>query len=227
MVSSSSIPTLDFNHGSTVKVGRMTTPTDAHLTPNHHADHPGFAGTSGFLFSAGFALFGGADARLAVRLADVRATDDVLDIGCGPGNAVRAAARTGARATGVDPAQVMRRTARRLSRSGRVRYLDGTAEALPVEDDSMTVVLALATVHHWADLDAALREVRRVLRPGGRLLAIERNSPPGATGLASHGWTDDQAEGFAEVCRSHGFEDVQVGHPEARRSRKLVTVLAR
>jgi len=205
----------------------MTTPTEASPSPNHHAHHPGFAGPSGVLLGLAFALTGGADARLAVRLAEVRATDHVLDIGCGPGNAVRAAARTGAQATGVDPAEVMRRTARRLGRSGRVRFLDGTAEALPVPDDSMTVVLALATVHHWVDLDAALGEVRRVLRPGGRLVAIERNSTPGASGLASHGWTDDQAEAFAELCRSLGLTDVRVEHPKPRRSRKVVAVLAR
>jgi ubiquinone/menaquinone biosynthesis C-methylase UbiE len=48
-------------------------------------------------------------------------------------------------------------------------------------------------VHHWHDLDAGLAEVRRVLRPSGRFLAIERQVEPGATGLASHGWTAEQA----------------------------------
>jgi ubiquinone/menaquinone biosynthesis C-methylase UbiE len=48
-------------------------------------------------------------------------------------------------------------------------------------------------------------EARRVLKPGGRLVAIERLTRPGATGLASHGWTIEQASAFADRCRAHGF----------------------
>jgi hypothetical protein len=49
-----------------------------------------------------------------------------------------------------------------------------------------------------------------VLVPEGRLLAIERRVRPDATGLASHGWTDQQAESFAAACTAAGFEDVSV-----------------
>jgi ubiquinone/menaquinone biosynthesis C-methylase UbiE len=151
------------------------------------------------------------DARLAVELSGAGSGDVVVDIGCGPGVAARYAARLGARVTGVDPAPVMLRVARLLTRrSGNVRYVEGTAEALPVPDDSASVVWSIATVHHWTDLDAGLREASRVLRSGGRLVAIERQTLPGARGHASHGWTDAQAHAFADRCREHGLTDVQV-----------------
>jgi hypothetical protein len=46
---------------------------------------------------------------------------------------------------------------------------------------------------------------RQAVGLGGRLVAIERLSRPGATGLASHGWTVEQASAFADRCRAHGF----------------------
>src|SRR3546814_11021587 len=87
----------------------------------------------------------------------------------------------------------------------RTSYVAGSAEAIPLGDDTATVVWSIATVHHWADIDAGLVETLRVLRPGGRFLAAERHSPAGAEGLDSHGWTPEQAEAFANSCRPHGF----------------------
>jgi SAM-dependent methyltransferase len=194
--------------------------------PNHHAHHAGFSGPSGLV--AALSMIGGrdGDARLAARLSRLGPEDAVVDIGCGPGVAARHAARLGARVTGVDPAPVMLRVARLLTRSSvAVRYVAGTAEALPVPDDSASVVWSIATVHHWADIDAGLREVRRVLGDGGRLVAIERRTRPGARGHAGHGWTDDQAEAFAEHCREHGFADVRVERNTIGR-RSTVSVIA-
>lgn len=165
------------------------------------------------------------DARLAAELTGAGRDDVVVDIGCGPGTAARHAARLGATVTGVDPASVMRRVARLLTLSSRVRYVDGVAEAVPLGDASATVVWSLATVHHWPDLDAGLREVQRVLRPGGRFLAMERRTQAGARGLASHGWTGEQAEVFAAACTALGFHDVRIDHHTTDR-RQLVSVVA-
>ena len=115
--------------------------------------------------------------------------------------------------------------ARRLTRSSTtVTWAPGAAEALPLADSSATVMWALATVHHWPDLDGALAEVTRVLAPGGRFVAIERHTKPGATGHASHGWTDDQADAFASLCRGAGLTDVAVEHHDGRR--RLLAVVA-
>jgi len=198
-------------------------------TPNHHAHYPGFAGVGGFLAALSFTVGRTADADLAIRLTGVGRGDHVVDVGCGPGVAVRRAAASAASVVGVDPAPVMLRVARPLTHprtSSAVRYVVGAAEALPLPDDSATVVWSLATVHHWHDLDAGLAEARRVLGPSGRLLAIERCAEPGARGLGSHGWTDDQARRFAERCGTAGFADVEIGHHQPRPRRRVVFVLA-
>lgn len=184
---------------------------------NHHADHPGFAGIGGALCGLVFLLVGRANARLAVSLARPTAGDHVVDVGCGPGTAARAAAQRGSRVTGVDPAETMLRMARAVTRRHDVTWAKGSAEALPVADGTATVVWALATVHHWRDANAGVAEARRVLGRGGRLLAIERQTTRDATGLASHGWTREQAESFAELCRTTGFVDVDVRGERAGR----------
>jgi ubiquinone/menaquinone biosynthesis C-methylase UbiE len=108
-----------------------------------------------------------------------------------------------------------------------MRYLEGGAEALPLPDESASVVWSIAAVHHWADLDAGLREARRALRPAGRLVAIERRTQPGARGHASHGWTNTQADAFAQDCLDHGFVDAQVDrHQYGRRRTLSVTAIA-
>jgi ubiquinone/menaquinone biosynthesis C-methylase UbiE len=211
-----------------------TPPThDVVLPPNHHADHPGFAGVGGALAALAFTIGRRGDADLAIRLAGVHPGDDVVDIGCGPGVAVRRAAARGASSVvGVDPAAVMLRAARALTRragpdAATVRFLEGAAEALPLPDGSATVAWSLATVHHWVDVDAGLAEVRRVLRPAGRFVAIERRTVPGASGLASHGWTDEQAQLFAQTCQAAGFSGVEVGRHRHGRRRVLTVHAAR
>ena len=210
----------------------MTPTDDATLPPNHHAHHPGFAGVGGLAAAICFTIGRGADADLAIELTGTGPADDVVDIGCGPGVAVRRAAARGASSVvGVDPAAVMLRVARALDRASRrqaptVRYQEGSAEALPLTDGSATVAWSLATVHHWHDLDAGLREARRVLRPSGRFLAIERHVKPGATGLASHGWTDEQAHQFAQRCNDAGFTNISVDHHQPGRRRRVLSVLA-
>lgn len=179
--------------------------------PNHHADHPGFAGVSGLLVGLTMLVGHGSVARLAAELASVSETDRVIDVGCGPGTAAREAARRGAHVTGVDPAPVMLRLARMVTRGHpAITWAAGTAEDLRQPDGSATVVWSLATVHHWRDIAVGLAEAQRVLAPAGRFLVIERSVLPGATGLGSHGWTGHQAESFAAQCRAAGFDDVRV-----------------
>ncbi|MEZ0341500.1 class I SAM-dependent methyltransferase [Mycobacterium sp. pV006] len=178
---------------------------------NHHGDHPGFSGLTGTLCALIFLLTGRRSARLAADLTGVTADDRVLDIGCGPGVAVREAVRRGAHATGVDPSTSMLTIGRAVFGRAGINLVEGGAEALPVPDFSATVVWALATVHHWPDVESGLAEAHRVLPPGGRLLAVERKSPAGATGYKSHGWTDAQATAFADLCHAAGFSGVTVG----------------
>ena len=197
--------------------------------PNHHAHFPGFAGPAGLLAAASMVPGGAGNARLAERLSELGPGDAVVDIGCGPGTAARRAARLAAAVVGIDPAPVMLRFARCLTWGSAhpVRYAEGSAEVLPLPDSSVTVAWSIASVHHWNDLDAGLREVRRILKSGGRLVAIERLSRPDAKGLASHGWTPEQATAFAHRCLAHGFTDAKVDqHTSGRRTRVSVTATA-
>jgi ubiquinone/menaquinone biosynthesis C-methylase UbiE len=192
---------------------------------NHHAAYPGCTGVPGVLAGLSMLLAGRSAARRIVELADVTATDRVVDVGCGPGNAVRTAARVAAHATGIDPSGEMLRIARARTRDGSaVTWVRGHVEDLPIPDASATVVWTVRSVHHWTDVDAGLAEVQRILRPGGRLLAVERLVRPGARGLGSHGWTARQAGAFATLCERAGFVDVAT--TEQRLGRQTV-VLAR
>jgi ubiquinone/menaquinone biosynthesis C-methylase UbiE len=193
--------------------------------PNHHAHYGQFAGPSGLAAALSMSFGRNDDARLVARLSGLEPGSVVIDLGCGPGVAARYAAKRGATVTGVDPAPVMLRIARLRAWPSRARFVEGTAEAIPAPDAGASIVWSIATVHHWQDIDAAVREVRRVLRAGGRFVAIERHTTAGAHGLGSHGWTDEQAEAFADLCRAHDFVAVRVEHNNVGK-RSTVSVIA-
>src|SRR5262249_32303939 len=93
---------------------------------------------------------------------------DVLDYGCGHGMAAVVLARRGARVTAFDlsPRYVAEATARARANGVDVAFLQADGEPLPFADGSFHRVWGTAVLHHL-DLDAAARELRRVLRPGG------------------------------------------------------------
>lgn len=176
--------------------------THSDLAANHHAHHRGFAGVSGTIAALSMAYGRDSSARWAASLTDLTANDRLMDIGCGPGGPARFAAKRGAVVTAIDPAPVMLRVGKALSRTARITWLEGTAESLPLGDTSVDVAWALASVHHWQNLPAAVAEVRRVLSPDGRFVAMERLTAAGARGHSSHGWTEAQAQQFAELVAS-------------------------
>jgi len=177
----------------------------------HHHHHP-----QGRVFEAVlpvWMLFGrGGMARRIAQMADLTAADVVVDVGCGPGTAVRQARRAGAsRVVGIDPSARMLRLARWITSLQRVRdvsFLEGAAEHLPVDAGSASVVWAIQSVHHWEDLDLGLQEVRRVLGPAGQVLLMERFVVPGARGLAAHGLTEHHAEELGAQLAQIGFSEV-------------------
>jgi ubiquinone/menaquinone biosynthesis C-methylase UbiE len=102
----------------------------------------------------------------------------VLDIGCGTGRLLKEVHGRwpGSRLWGVDPAEGMIEQARRQIPHATLSV--GRAEALPLEDSSIDLVVSTTSFGHWADQAAGLREVARVLRPGGSCLIAE-HAPPG------------------------------------------------
>jgi ubiquinone/menaquinone biosynthesis C-methylase UbiE len=164
-------------------------------------------------------------ARVVADAAHPGPADKVVDIGCGPGAAVREAARRGAAATGVDPSSLMLRIARWITAvrpTDNVSWLEGQAEHLPVPDGQATVVWAVNSQHHWSDRAAGLAEAWRALAPEGRIVIAERHVRPGAH---SHGLTDDQASALASQLPDAGFGGVRVGPRRAGR-RSLVIIEA-
>jgi ubiquinone/menaquinone biosynthesis C-methylase UbiE len=94
----------------------------------------------------------------------------ILDIGCGTGLLLQRAARRfpAAQLTGIDPAEEMIRVARSSTPDGAsARFVHGFAEELPFADATFDLVFTTMSFHHWGDQASALREVRRVLAPGG------------------------------------------------------------
>jgi ubiquinone/menaquinone biosynthesis C-methylase UbiE len=145
--------------------------------------------------------------REVVARAGPRAGLRVLDVGCGPGAAVRRAADAGADAIGVDPSPAMVDIAtRRSRRHPTARFAVGHAADLPVDDAGVDVVWTIASLHNWPDVAAGLSELRRVLAPGGRLLVGERRlrSPGG------HGMSPDEAADLCHELEEHGFADPMV-----------------
>ncbi len=108
--------------------------------------------------------------RLTVE-AVVRPGDRVLDACCGTGDLAVAAERRGATVTGLDFSAAMLERARR--KSATVEWVEGDLLALPFVDETFAAATVGFGVRNVADLDLAVAELRRVLRPGGRLAILE------------------------------------------------------
>ena len=114
--------------------------------------------------------------RLTVE-AVVQPGDRVLDACCGTGDLAVAAEREGGTVTGLDFSTAMLERARR--KSDTVDWVEGDLLALPFEDGSFDAATVGFGVRNVASLEAGLRELRRVLRPGGRLAILEITRPRG------------------------------------------------
>ena len=123
---------------------------------------------------------------LAVDALAPASDDRVLEVGFGPGAGLArlAAAVPDGCVEGVDHSAAMLDAARRRNRravaAGRVRVQLGSVDVLPYEDQSFDGVIAVNNHQFWRDPLADLREIVRVLRPGGRVVvAVRARSPEG------------------------------------------------
>lgn len=136
--------------------------------------------------------------RYAVRRADVKATDRVLDVACGTGDLTKAFSdalermgrkKEGAEfpVVGLDFTPQMLDVAREKKATALTEYIEGDAMALPFEDGSFDVVSIAFGIRNVSRPEVALAEFRRVLRPGGRLIVLEFGKP----GFAPIRWGND------------------------------------
>jgi ubiquinone/menaquinone biosynthesis C-methylase UbiE len=144
----------------------------------------------------------------------------LVDVGCGPGSAARVAANRGATVIAVDPSPAMRRLGRVFTPDDLdVRYVDGSAEHLPVPDQGAQIVWAIGSAHHWPDVAAGLGECRRVLAPGGRLLIVEAAVGEHAHGHAAHGFSHTRVDDVTGQCHDLDFSTVDVEPLQSGRRR--------
>jgi demethylmenaquinone methyltransferase/2-methoxy-6-polyprenyl-1,4-benzoquinol methylase len=126
--------------------------------------------------------------RITVELA-VSPGDRVLDACCGTGDLAIAAQRRGAaKVVGLDFSEEMLERARR--KAPELEWVRGDALALPFGDGSFDAATVGFGVRNVDDLDAGIRELRRVLRPGGRLAILEITTPVGALAVFYGFWFD-------------------------------------
>jgi ubiquinone/menaquinone biosynthesis C-methylase UbiE len=100
----------------------------------------------------------------------------VVEVGCGTGAVTRALAELApdASVVGVDPSPVFLARARELGRAhANLSFVEGDARSLPLEDDSVDVVVFHTTLCHIPGPELALAEARRVLVPGGQLVVFD------------------------------------------------------
>ena len=120
-----------------------------------------------------------------VQLARLGSGDSVLDVGCGTGTlaiAAKARAGSGGEVCGVDPSpEMVTRARRKAVKAGvEVRIETATAEGLPFLDGTFDLVLSTLMLHHLSEegRQQAIQEIARVLRPGGRFLAVDIGGAP-------------------------------------------------
>jgi ubiquinone/menaquinone biosynthesis C-methylase UbiE len=150
---------------------------------------------------------------------DGRAPAQVLDIGCGTGRLLRRAALRWPKAgfVGVDPAEGMVENARRLTPFATC--LVGKGEQLPFPDSSADVAFSTVSFHHWGDQAAGVREVARVLRPGGLFCLADIALPGFAAGLIPHSRIHSRGE-MSLLFRQAGLQVI------AQKGIRAGTVLA-
>jgi len=118
----------------------------------------------------------------------VRKGDRVLDACCGTGDLAIAAEARGADVVGLDFSEAMLERAR--SKSREIEWVRGDVLALPFDDASFDAVTVGFGVRNVDDLEAGLRELRRVLRPGRRIGILEITRPRGALAPFYRLWFD-------------------------------------
>ena len=153
----------------------------------------------------------------------INKNDAILDIGCGGGKTVKSLAKTATEGKiyaidySEDCVAVASKINKKLINAGRVEILHASVASLPFSDDSFNLVTAVEAYYFWPDLINNLKEICRVLKPGGSVILInemyrhekfeERNAKWARIG----DFTYHLPEEFREFLRDAGYPSIQIG----------------
>jgi ubiquinone/menaquinone biosynthesis C-methylase UbiE len=148
--------------------------------------------------------------------------DTILDIGCGGGRTVNTLAKIAAegKVYGIDYSEVSVAVStsknKRLIDAGRVKILHASVDSLPFSADMFNLVIAVESCHFWPDLVNNLKEIRRVLKPGGSVIIVngiyrderfeKRNSKVARMGDFTYHLPDD----FRVFLKDAGYSSIQI-----------------
>jgi len=148
--------------------------------------------------------------------------DTILDIGCGGGRTVNTLAKIAAegKVYGIDYSEVSVAVStsknKRLIDAGRVKILHASVDSLPFSADMFNLVIAVESCHFWPDLVNNLKEIRRVLKPGGSVIIVnaiyrderfeKRNSKVARMGDFTYHLPDE----FRVFLKDAGYSSIQI-----------------
>ena len=145
------------------------------------------------------------------ELLEILPTESVLEVGFGPGIVIQRLSNLAGHVAGIDPSREMVRQARARNagaiEGGRVDLRRGGVDSLPFDRNTFDKAIAINSMQVWPDTIAGLGEIRRVLRPGGRI------------GLGFTRYSGQPSEGLTETL-------ITVGFTEARLVRKATNFCA-
>lgn len=139
--------------------------------------------------------------------------DTVLDVGAGTGFLTEAAAKVAGKVVALDISKSMTDEAMSKLAGKNVEFKVGTAERIPLADASVDVVMGNMILHHCADPTGAVREMARVLRPGGRVALSDMKEHEFEWLRVEHAdlWMGFKMRDVEEMMKGAGLKDVNVG----------------
>jgi SAM-dependent methyltransferase len=149
--------------------------------------------------------------RLALEILAVEPGDQVLDVGCGPGNYTRPLARAAGDGltVGLDASEAMVAAAAERGGSENLAYLRGDACALPFDDESFDVACSVGVIHMVTEPLVALAEMTRVLAPDGRLVVLATCGPRRKPRRERAGLTIFAREELIDALAAHGMVEIE------------------